>query len=640
MAASSSASTARPGVTKGPSLSCVAAVRDYIAKMATDVSGMKVLVMDSETTGIVSMVYTQTQILQHEVFLIDSIERGRADKMAHLKAVYFIRPTHDNIKLLKSEFRDPKYGEYHIFFSNMVRDSMVQELAEADEHEVVQQIQEYYADFLAINADLASVNVPSIALLADGMRVDHPTFDRMKQGLCALLLSLKKRPLIRYQGKSEICRTLAESVLSTVDQEADLFAFRKPEVPPVLLVLDRRDDPLTPLLNQWTYQAMVHELIGISNNRVDLRGRPGVPKDLEWVVLSAEQDAFFGANMYLNYGDLAEEVKTMMDHFQAKTKSSKAISSISDMQAFVESYPEFRKLSGDVTKHVTLLGEINRLVDQLSLMEVSQVEQELACTEDHSSAVPQVESLLKNSKIAMPNKLRLVLLYALRYEREPSNRIAKFSELLSSAGASAEQVRLVTTITQHYGAAMRAGDLFGNKSMLTVMKKQLHRSVKGVQNVYTQHSPYLSQTLEALTKGTLSEVSHPYLGPEMPGGQKKRAPTEVIVFMIGGTTYEEARAVGEMNAANPGVRILLCGTTMHSGESFMAELAKLSSSTPDTPAVPGATSSTWDNISGVATGMANLAPPVSVDRKRIAALTSSVTSSVQGGLSQAMSKLQ
>ena len=45
-------------------LSVVQAVRDYVCKMVTDVGGMKVLVMDSETTGIVSMVYTQTQILQ------------------------------------------------------------------------------------------------------------------------------------------------------------------------------------------------------------------------------------------------------------------------------------------------------------------------------------------------------------------------------------------------------------------------------------------------------------------------------------------------------------------------------------------------------------------------------------------------
>jgi hypothetical protein len=34
--------------------------------------------------------------------------------------------------------------------------------------------------------------------------------------------------------------------------------------------LDRRNDPVTPLLSQWTYQAMVHELCGITNGRVKL----------------------------------------------------------------------------------------------------------------------------------------------------------------------------------------------------------------------------------------------------------------------------------------------------------------------------------------------------------------------------------
>ena len=191
---------------------------------------------------------------------------------------------------------------------------------------------------------------------------------------------------------------LAESVLNTMDTEADLFAFRKPDVPPLLLLLDRRDDPVTPLLNQWTYQAMVHELLGINNNRVDISSAPDLPKDMQKeVVLAPEQDAFYQQNMFLNYGELAENVKSLMDAFQAKTKQSKEVSSIADMQKFVDAYPEFRKLSGDVTKHVTLLGEINRLVDKHSLMEVSQVEQELACTEDHSSAASEVENLFKKS---------------------------------------------------------------------------------------------------------------------------------------------------------------------------------------------------------------------------------------------------
>ena len=40
-------------------------------------------------------------------------------------------------------------------------------------------------------------------------------------------------------------------------QESGLFDFRRMEVSPLLLVIDRRDDPVTPLLNQWTYQVFV-----------------------------------------------------------------------------------------------------------------------------------------------------------------------------------------------------------------------------------------------------------------------------------------------------------------------------------------------------------------------------------------------
>lgn len=39
------------------------------------------------------------------------------------------------------------------------------------------------------------------------------------------------------------------------EQESGLFDFRRTEFSPLLLVIDRRDDPVTPLLNQWTYQV-------------------------------------------------------------------------------------------------------------------------------------------------------------------------------------------------------------------------------------------------------------------------------------------------------------------------------------------------------------------------------------------------
>lgn len=97
----------------------------------------------------------------------------------------------------------------------------------------------------------------------------------------ALLLSLKKKPLIRYQKSSLMARKLATEVRYHMTQEEQLFDFRKTDTPPILLIVDRRDDPVTPLLTQWTYQAMVHELLGIKNGRVDLRDVPDIRPELK-----------------------------------------------------------------------------------------------------------------------------------------------------------------------------------------------------------------------------------------------------------------------------------------------------------------------------------------------------------------------
>lgn len=47
------------------------------------------------------------------------------------------------------------------------------------------------------------------------------------------------------------------------------------------------------------------------------------------------------------------------------------------MKRFVEEYPEFRKLGGNVSKHVALVGELSRLVERDKLLEVGELEQQL-----------------------------------------------------------------------------------------------------------------------------------------------------------------------------------------------------------------------------------------------------------------------
>lgn len=365
------------------------AVSAYIERMIGSATGMKVLLLDAETTPIISTSLTQSSLLSHEVYLTDRLDNTARDRMRHLKCIAFLRPSVESIAAMEKELRMPKYSTYSLFFTNALKKSDIERLAEADEHDVVKEVQEYFADYVPINPALFSLNFssPPLKLWANTPHEwDNSALDRHTSGLVALLLSLKKKPVVRYERMSALAKKLGEEVHYQMQSALpSLFDFRRTDTAPVLLILDRRNDPVTPLLSQWTYQAMVHEVIGINNGRVSLHDAEGVRPELRELVLSADQDPFFSNNLYDNFGDLGASIKQYVVDYQAKTASSSSIDTIADMKRFVEDYPEFRKLGGNVSKHVTLLGELSRKVESESMLEVSELEQSLASNESHAS---------------------------------------------------------------------------------------------------------------------------------------------------------------------------------------------------------------------------------------------------------------
>ncbi|PLN79247.1 vacuolar protein sorting-associated protein 45 [Aspergillus taichungensis] len=569
----------------------VAAVSGYISRMVTagdsasassslssSSAKMKILLLDSETVPIVSTAITQSALLNHEVYLIDRLDNAAREKMRHLRCLCFVRPSPTSIQFLIDELREPKYGEYFIYFSNIVRKSALERLAEADSHEVVRAVQEHFADFIVTNPDLYSLNLgfPNQRVWSHSPDLWNPdALQRATEGVLAALLALKKNPLIRYEKNSLLAKKLATEVRYQLTQEEQLFNFRKTDTPPILLILDRRDDPITPLLTQWTYQAMVHELMGIHNGRVDLRDVPEIRPELREIVLSQDQDPFFKKNMYQNFGDLGQNIKEYVEQYQTKTQNTMNIDSIADMKRFVEDYPEFRKLSGNVSKHVTLVGELSRRVGEEDLLDVSELEQSLACNDNHANDLKNLQRIIQLPRVPAENKIRLVTLYAIRYEKQPNNALPVLLDLLVTAGSvPSYKVNIIPKLLAYHHSLQAppvAGgfsDLFESTSFFSGARDRF-KGLKGVENVYTQHSPRLEVTLQNLIKGRLKELQYPFLDNS---AHTRDKPQDIILFMVGGVTYEEAKMVAQVNASSPGVRVVLGGTSVHNSTSFLEEV--------------------------------------------------------------------
>jgi vacuolar protein sorting-associated protein 45 len=69
----------------------------------------------------VSVVYSQSDLLRKEVFLVETMDNASSSResMAHLKAVYFLRPSADNVQKLRRHLAMPRFAEYHLCASSV-----------------------------------------------------------------------------------------------------------------------------------------------------------------------------------------------------------------------------------------------------------------------------------------------------------------------------------------------------------------------------------------------------------------------------------------------------------------------------------------------------------------------------------------
>ncbi len=111
-----------------------------------------------------------------------------------------------------------------------------------------------------------------------------------------------------------------------------------------------------------------------------------------------------------------------------------------------------------MSKHVAVVGELSRLVDKYKLLEIGEVEQGLATSSGSDLKVgssyqlnlhftdtvhlKSVQDIIRNSAVPSDAKLRIVILFALRYQKSKANDISNLIQLMLENGVLREDAKV------------------------------------------------------------------------------------------------------------------------------------------------------------------------------------------------------
>jgi len=166
--------------------------------------------------------------------------------------------------------------------------------------------------------------------------------------------------------------------------------------------------------------------------------------------------------------------------------------------------------------------------------------------------------------------LRLVLLFALRYNGDD-----KVNDLVRELESEKiPNVKLVDSMLKYVGKERKKVGLGSEGGLVDRFAKVFKEAFKGIPNVFTQHKSQMSYIIEAIEKGTLKDLDFPCTTLDQP----KEKIDDIIVFIVGGATYQEAREVCEYK--NKGLKVLLGSSNMHNSTSYLADITFLHGQAP------------------------------------------------------------
>lgn len=226
--------------------------------------------------------------------------------------------------------------------------------------------------------------------------------------LASVCATLDEYPTIRHahysdaerkRGKLPLAEQLATSLAARLEKMGKidggpLAGARRDGDRGTLLLLDRSVDVVATLLHEFTYQAMVYDLLQVETHgpRHDLYNykfksnkKAVVTKD---VLLSEADDKVWRDLRHEHIADAINSVLAQLNDFLKHNKaanfSKSKVKTIQDMSEALASMPEYRETLAKYELHVSIAEACMAIFNKSNLSNVAYVEQGMATGEDAS----------------------------------------------------------------------------------------------------------------------------------------------------------------------------------------------------------------------------------------------------------------
>lgn len=597
----------------------------------SDAGGWKVLVYDERGQTILAPLLKVADLRRLGISLHLRLEAARLP-VPDVTAVYFMRATSENISRLAQDLSARLYDQVQVHFVGQATPELLEELAQktvrAGTSSLVQAVYDQHLDFVSLERDLFSLEMPeSYRAFNDASVSEQEAERRLEQvvsGLFDVLCTLGAVPVIRCARNSAaemVGRRLEELLRAQLLAPHSPFAVSDAQLPaqrPLLLLADRNVDLIAMLHHAWTYQALVHDLLGLQQNRVELprtgdRGGGSVRYELD-----SSSDEFWAREAAQVFPAIALDIKQELERHQAdlaRVMPQESASTTGDEQSplllgssnrelrgLLESLPELTERKRRLDLHTELATALLERIQARELDTHFQLEERLAL---HQSSLDRREvlQLLESGRGSLQDKLRLALIYYLSSAQRADDAQQEIERVLEAAGIPKVELRALLAYVRRTKAFNEGA--FGQQGPTPSRSTQALQSLGSSLFSALGHTVkllfpapkhlYLTRILDTLIEHKPQQLpgiydSYLMLDPKLPRGYS--APTrgkatsgsaaafkEAIVFTIGGGNYFEYQNLQEYARQATGTRRIIYGTTeLISPENFLTQLSVLASS--------------------------------------------------------------